>query len=188
MILTASRTAVDRRGPFSCLSAEELLQMYRNMLLARALSERMGLLNRSGKAPLVITCEGHDFVLSYYRDLGVVLTLGMTPLEVMLNAFHRAADPKSGGRQMPGHWSLPRLRVVSHSSPVAHRYSTRWESLMPPISEAKTTRLLGRLVLPPGGTSSLRRRSPWRTVPLPEYRVFHMPHPGAEGPGSLYTS
>ena len=37
-----------------------LLAMYRYMLLARAMDERMWLLNRSGKAPFVISCQGHE--------------------------------------------------------------------------------------------------------------------------------
>jgi len=43
----------------------------------------------------------------------------MTAREAMLQFFSRAADPCSGGRQMPGHWSYPRLKVVTGSSPVA---------------------------------------------------------------------
>ena len=111
-----------------------LLQGYYFMALARALDERMWALNRQGKAPFVISCQGHeaiqigsalalrpgeDWVLPYYRDLGVLLVLGMSAREAMLQALARAADPCSGGRQMPGHWSYPRLKVVTGSSPVA---------------------------------------------------------------------
>jgi 2-oxoisovalerate dehydrogenase E1 component alpha subunit len=110
-----------------------MLEIYRYMQLARALDERMWLLNRSGKAPFVISCQGHeaaqvgaafalergkDFTLPYYRGLGTVLVMGMTPREVMLAVFARAADPSSGGRQMPAHYSHRRLKIVSQSSPV----------------------------------------------------------------------
>ena len=118
----------------SNLSTGDLVQIYYNMVLSRALSERMWQLNRLGKAHIVITCEGHegaqvgsayairaghDYVLPYYRDIGVVLTLGMTAREIMLGALHRAADPNSGGRQMPAHWSHSDLRIISQSSVVA---------------------------------------------------------------------
>jgi 2-oxoisovalerate dehydrogenase E1 component alpha subunit len=61
---------------------------------------------------------GEDWVLPYYRDLGVMLVLGFTAREAMLQFLSRAADPCSGGRQMPGHWSSRRLKVLSGSSPV----------------------------------------------------------------------
>ncbi len=108
-------------------------EMFRFMLLARALDERMWLLNRAGKVPFVISCQGHeaaqvgaafaldstkDFTLPYYRGLGTVLVMGMSPAEVMLGLFARAADPSSGGRQMPAHYSSRRLRIVTQSSPV----------------------------------------------------------------------
>jgi 2-oxoisovalerate dehydrogenase E1 component alpha subunit len=55
----------------------------------------------------------------YYRDLGVVLVAGLTTLEVFLGVFSKAGDLASGGRQMPSHWGSRRLRIVSHSSPIA---------------------------------------------------------------------
>lgn len=110
-----------------------LREMFRFILLARAIDERMWLLNRAGKAPFVISCQGHeaaqvgaafalvrgrDFTLPYYRGLGTALVMGVTPAEVMLALFARAADPSSGGRQMPAHYSSRRLRIVTQSSPV----------------------------------------------------------------------
>ncbi|HJZ48132.1 MAG TPA: thiamine pyrophosphate-dependent dehydrogenase E1 component subunit alpha [Roseiflexaceae bacterium] len=110
-----------------------MLEMYRYMLLARAMDERMWLLNRAGKAPFVISCQGHeaaqvgaafalqrgkDFTLPYYRGLATVLVMGMSPREVMLAIFARAADPSSGGRQMPAHYGHHKLKIVTQSSPV----------------------------------------------------------------------
>ncbi|UOE75317.1 thiamine pyrophosphate-dependent dehydrogenase E1 component subunit alpha [Parageobacillus thermoglucosidasius] len=115
------------------LSDETVLQMYETMLLARKIDERMWLLNRAGKIPFVISCQGQeaaqvgaafaldrtkDYVLPYYRDMGVVLTFGMTPKELMLSAFAKAEDPSSGGRQMPGHFGKKKNRIVTGSSPV----------------------------------------------------------------------
>ena len=114
------------------LDSPKLLAIYEYMVLARSLDERQWILNRQGKAPFVISCQGHeaaqvasafalqpgkDWVAGYYRDLGVVLTLGMTPAEVMLALFARADDPSSGGRQMPAHYSHRRLKIISQSSP-----------------------------------------------------------------------
>lgn len=115
------------------LSDEKVLEMYEMMLLARRVDERMWLLNRAGKIPFVISCQGQeaaqvgaafaldkekDYVLPYYRDLGVVLTFGMTATDIMLSAFAKAEDPNSGGRQMPGHFGQKKNRIVTGSSPV----------------------------------------------------------------------
>jgi len=116
------------------LGEEDLLGMYRTMLLARLLDQRVWGLNRMGKAPFVVSSQGHEGaqvgsawalaehrgpVLPYYRDLGVVLTLGLTAYEVLLGVFAKAADPCSGGRQMPAHWGSRRLGIISGSSPIA---------------------------------------------------------------------
>ena len=116
------------------LSDDQLRDMYYKMLVARLLGDRMFILNRQGRAPFAITGQGHeacqvgsafalrpgrDWALPYYRDIGVVLALGMTSREIMLHFLARASDPCSGGRQMPNHWSSPSLRIVTSSSVVA---------------------------------------------------------------------
>lgn len=125
-------TNVQPSGVSASLEHSDLLAIFEKMLLARSLDERQWMLNRQGKAPFVISCQGHeaaqvgsafalrpgkDWVLPYYRDLGVVLTIGYTPTEVMMGLFARAADPNSGGRQMPAHYGYRKLNVVSGSSP-----------------------------------------------------------------------
>lgn len=124
-------TNVQEMGIGATLDHADLLKMYELMLLARSLDERQWILNRQGKAAFVISCQGHeaaqvgsayaltpgkDWILPYYRGLGVVLTLGMTPTEVMLGLFARATDPSSGGRQMPAHYSYRPLNIVTQSS------------------------------------------------------------------------
>ncbi|MGE7623716.1 thiamine pyrophosphate-dependent dehydrogenase E1 component subunit alpha [Viridibacillus sp. NPDC096237] len=115
------------------LSNEDVLKMYETMLLARRVDERMWLLNRAGKIPFVISCQGQeaaqvgaafaldnkkDYIAPYYRDMGVVLHFGMTTKELMLSAFAKAEDPNSGGRQMPGHFGQKKNRILTGSSPV----------------------------------------------------------------------
>jgi len=43
--------------------------------------------------------------------------LGVSPYDMLLQAVGAADDPSSGGRQMPSHWSFPRLHIVTGSSP-----------------------------------------------------------------------
>ncbi len=116
------------------LTDDQVLRMYELMLSARMVDERMWLLNRSGKIPFVVSCQGQegpqvaaafamdpsvDYAAPYYRDLGVVLAFGQTPRDVFLHMFARAEDPNSGGRQMPGHYGSKKHHILSGSSPVS---------------------------------------------------------------------
>jgi 2-oxoisovalerate dehydrogenase E1 component alpha subunit len=115
------------------LSDQDVCNMYETMLLARKIDERMWLLNRAGKIPFVISCQGQeaaqvgaayaldnkkDYIAPYYRDMGVVLHFGMTARDLMLSAFAKSEDPNSGGRQMPGHFGQKKNRILTGSSPV----------------------------------------------------------------------
>jgi 2-oxoisovalerate dehydrogenase E1 component alpha subunit len=115
------------------LSDEQVLEMYRVMLLVRRVDERMWLLNRAGKIPFVISCQGQegvqvgaafaldrkqDWLCPYYRDWGMVTVFGQTAKDHMLSAFAKKEDPNSGGRQMPGHFGDARYRILTGSSPV----------------------------------------------------------------------
>ena len=116
------------------LSGDDLIGMYRTILLARVLDQKVWSLNRMGKAAFVVSGQGHegaqvgaawalraghDVVLPYYRDTGVLLTLGMTTEQILLAVLARADDPNSGGRQMPNHWGWAAGRVITGSSPIA---------------------------------------------------------------------
>jgi 2-oxoisovalerate dehydrogenase E1 component subunit alpha len=116
------------------LSDEQALRIYEVMRLARAVDERMWLINRQGRAPFVISCQGQegaqvgtaaalrpgtDWVAPYYRDAGVILWFGMTARDQMLSFFARREDPNSAGRQMPGHFGSRRLHILTGGSPVA---------------------------------------------------------------------
>lgn len=116
------------------LTQETLSEMFWTMLLARRLDERAWVLHRQGKIAFHISGIGHeaaqvgaafalrrgeDWVVPYYRDLAMLLSLGLTPREFMLGLMGKRGEPSSGARQMPSHWSLRRANVVSHSSPVA---------------------------------------------------------------------
>lgn len=115
------------------LTDEDVLEIYETMVRARRVDERMWLLNRAGKIPFVISCQGQeaaqvgasyaldntkDWIAPYYRDLGVVLHFGMSIKDLMLSAFAKAEDPNSGGRQMPGHFGQRENRILTGSSPV----------------------------------------------------------------------
>ncbi|HET9476762.1 MAG TPA: thiamine pyrophosphate-dependent dehydrogenase E1 component subunit alpha [Dehalococcoidia bacterium] len=116
------------------LTREQLLDVFYKMLLSRTVAQRERMLNRLGKGPFAITGEGqegtqvgvayalkpgHDWVLPYYRDIGVAITIGQTPKDLLLAMLSRAEDISSGGRNMPSHFSDPKMRIVAGSAPVA---------------------------------------------------------------------
>ncbi len=116
------------------LKEEDLLEMYRFMLMARSCDERQWALNRMGKAPFVVPVSGHeaaqvgtawafergkDVFCPYYRDMALVLVAGFTPREVFFGLFGKKDDPSSGGRQMPAHWGSKRRNIITGSSPIA---------------------------------------------------------------------
>lgn len=119
------------------LSDDEVRHMYRLMLLTRRVDDRMWALQRQGRAAFVVGSSGHeaiqvasvfaldtekDWVLPYYRDMGVGLAWGFTPYEVFLAVFARKDDPASGGRQLPNHWSDPDRNVFTQSSVIGTQF------------------------------------------------------------------
>jgi 2-oxoisovalerate dehydrogenase E1 component len=135
MAKTAVRDAEQSKtSEASGLDSERLIEIYRLMYLSRRTDDREILLKRQQKIFFQISGAGHeallvaagmalktgyDWFFPYYRDRALCLTLGSTVEELLLQAVGAAADPSSGGRQMPSHWGNTKLNIVSQSSATA---------------------------------------------------------------------
>ncbi len=116
---TETRTTEKPRHRELGLSDEQVLEMYWHILLARRLDERMWILHRQHEVAFHISGIGHeatqvgaayalkkgyDYIHPYYRDLALVLALGVTPRDLMLALYGKQGEPSSGARQMPAHY------------------------------------------------------------------------------------
>ena len=119
------------------LSDQQLLWSYSTMLLARLLDEKTITLYKQNKCHFQISCAGHegiqvatakifraghDWFYPYYRDMALVVGLGMSPEALMMNAMNKVNDPNSHGRMMPMHYCSTDLRIPPQSSPTGSQF------------------------------------------------------------------
>ena len=131
-------SVIDEAGvwhaPFEpTLDDDTLRAMYRDLVLARLLDERLVKLQRMGKTSFVAPTSGHegahigtayalragfDWLFPYYRDLGLVAALGVPLQEIFGQMLATRADPNKG-RQMPNHPGSAALNIYTVASPIA---------------------------------------------------------------------
>lgn len=125
-------TQLKSKGASIKTTKETLLKAFKMMCTAKTLAEKYED-NKEVTAKYVhATSRGHeaiqiacglqlkpqDWVSPYYRDDSILLSIGMTPYELMLQVFAKKDDPFSGGRTYYSHPSLKRdnMPKIPHQS------------------------------------------------------------------------
>ena len=117
----------------SHLTKNQHLQIYKLMLSCRAIDKRVWMLNRQGKAAIVASAQGHesaqiastvaleigkDVFFTYYRDLGVLISLGLSFTAILQGFTAKSGEPMSGARQFPTHGAIPDKKLINLSNVV----------------------------------------------------------------------
>ncbi len=137
---------------FRGLPVDEIIEDFRLACTSRAIDDREMSLQKQSKVFFQISGAGHealllamarylrpgsDWFFPYYRDLALMLGLGITPTEILYQAVGSSADPSSAGRQMPAHWGHREKHVVTQSSPTGSQ-------CIPAVGCAEAGRYIGR--------------------------------------------
>lgn len=113
------------------LTAEEVIELYRNMVQTRVIDERLVALQRQGRIGFHIGSVGEeaavigstyamrarDFIFPCYREFGAALMRGL-PLQRFVDNMFGNANDLVKGRQMPDHYTCKAANWGSISSPV----------------------------------------------------------------------
>ncbi|NLD76542.1 MAG: dehydrogenase [Acidimicrobiales bacterium] len=148
---------------FRGFPVQELIDDFRTACISRQIDDRQIAMQKQNRVFFQISSAGHealslglarhlrpgyDWFFPYYRDQALVLGLGVTPTEILMQAVGSAEDPSSGGRQMPAHWGSKRLNIVTQSSPTGSQ-------CIPAVGCAEAGRyIVRRPQLPDSGATS----------------------------------
>ncbi len=137
---------------------DEVIEDFRRACVSRAIDDREINLQRQSRVFFQISGAGHealllglarhlrsgyDWFFPYYRDQALMLGLGISAYQILLQAVGSADDPASGGRQMPSHWGSVEHHVVTQSSPTGTQ-------CLPAVGCAEAARYISRRPHLPG--------------------------------------
>lgn len=126
----------DALGPWNPqLTPATLRKGLEVMVRSRVIDARLFKMQRQGRLTFYVGCEGEeavgvagamafrreDLLFPAYRQLGLFLVRGMSPVQMMCQCIGNPQD-NCEGRQMPVHYSWRKGNVVSMSSPVGTQF------------------------------------------------------------------
>jgi 2-oxoisovalerate dehydrogenase E1 component len=156
MTASAAQVATPPRELFRGVPVDEIREDFRLAWVSRYLDDREIALQKQSRVFFQISGAGHealllglgrylrpayDWFFPYYRDRALMLSIGVTPEEMLMQAVGSASDPSSGGRQMPCHWGNRALNVVTQSSATGSQ-------CLPAVGCAEAARYISRRSLP----------------------------------------
>ena len=144
------------KKPSFKLSAEKLVQIHDTMIKTRALEERLIKMYKQsdgyfwlggpGEEAFAIPLgmqgkigEGvdYDFWHLHYRSSGILMPMGLNPMDVIRQMKNVATDPFSGGRNFCNHLSVREWNVVPITSTIETQYLTSIGSAIAQKRESK---------------------------------------------------
>jgi len=141
-ISKVSKTPQSHNISQSPLPKELALKIFDQMLISRALEERLIKIYKAGHAYFWIGGPGeeafgvslghlinkgqgldHDYLHLHYRCTPTLVALGLEPVDAIRLTMNRATDRSTGGRNFSGHYCYPEWNVVPVSSPIEVQYT-----------------------------------------------------------------
>lgn len=134
---SSSSSRAQRRDGVKSVDDQTLLWAYEVMLRSRLIDEKSITLYKQNKCHFQISCAGHeavqvaaarvfrakkDWFYPYYRDMALMVGLGMSAEELLMNAMNKRDDPNSHGRMMPMHYGHRELNIPQQSSPTGSQF------------------------------------------------------------------
>jgi 2-oxoisovalerate dehydrogenase E1 component len=127
----ATMTVSQQHQTGTIVPHELTLDLYRKMLRAYYVDERMKVFARQGKCTFHASARGHeklqigmtlllkprhDWFFTYYREKAIPIGLGMPLRDIFLAMLSRGSDPNSNGRNMPEQFSSRELNLVAQTA------------------------------------------------------------------------